>query len=70
MDELTNRQQEILDSIKNYINEDGIPPTIKDIADKYGMTAPGMLDHWKALRCKGYLKWKDGKNRTVKVVKG
>ena len=54
MDELTPRQQEILDLICQAIAKKGIPPTIAEIADAIGVSSSnGVRGHLQALERKG-----------------
>ena len=54
MDELTPRQQEILDVICQVIAEKGIPPTIAEIAEAIGVSSSnGVRGHLQALERKG-----------------
>lgn len=54
MDELTPRQQEILDVICQAIEEKGIPPTIAEIAEAIGVSSSnGVRGHLQALERKG-----------------
>jgi len=54
--ELTPRQREIFEWIKDFIQEHGMPPTVREIGDAFGMKSSSMFDHLKALERKGYLK--------------
>ena len=54
MQELTARQQEILDLIKTHIEDTGYPPTRAEIADQLGFkSANAAEEHLKALARKG-----------------
>ncbi|HEX9745196.1 MAG TPA: transcriptional repressor LexA [bacterium] len=52
---LTDRQQEILAFIINYIQDTERPPTIRDIADNFDFTVKGAYDHLLALEKKGWI---------------
>ena len=56
MKPLTNRQTEILDFIKGFIKSHKYPPTIREIAGNFEISAKGAFDHVKALKKKGYIK--------------
>ena len=48
--ELTRRQQQILDLIKDHIETKGWPPTIREIGSATGIRSPnGVMCHLKAL---------------------
>jgi repressor LexA len=55
-DEATGRQQEVLDFIRKCCRQNGIPPTVRDIAEEFDIKSPnGVICHLKALRKKGLL---------------
>ncbi len=53
---LTARQREILDWIKGFIDEHGMPPTVREIGSAFGMKSSSAFDHLKALERKGRLR--------------
>ena len=55
---LTDKQQLILNFIKDSINDSGFPPTVREIGDKFGITVKGAYDHIKAIEKKGFIKIK------------
>lgn len=69
LDKLTKRQAAVLDFIIDRIDEDGYPPTIREIGDHLGIKSTnGVNDHLKALERKGYLEREDGKSRALKPL--
>jgi len=70
MEELTERQQEALGAIEEYIKEYGYPPTVRELIQKMGGTSSshGMY-YLKVLERKGYIERKRGA-RTIRVVSG
>src|SRR5712691_3827724 len=53
---LTERQEMILAFIKKSIQDQGYPPTIREIGEHFGIRSTnGVNDHLKALERKGYL---------------
>lgn len=66
---MTDRQQAIIDFIKQHVKDNGYPPTVREIGDAEGIlstsTVHGHLDRMKK---KGLLQWKDGISRTLRVV--
>lgn len=69
MEKLTNRQQEILDTIKKEIAKNGFPPTVREIGAKVGLNSSATtFFHIKKLIDKGYLKQGNGKNRTLELL--
>ena len=68
MKELTKRQKEVLSFIADYIKKHSYPPTIRDIADHFGMSVKGAYDHVTALKRKNYLKQNNNRSRTIELV--
>jgi repressor LexA len=65
---LTERQREIFSFILEVLEEGGYPPTIREIADRFGIKSPnGVRGHLKALERKGYVQRGWG-NRSIEVV--
>ena len=69
MKELTQRQKEVLSFIAEYINAHSYPPTIREIAEYFGISVKGAHDHITALKKKGYLRQTDKRSRTMELVK-
>ena len=68
-DELTPRQQEILDFITRSISTRGYPPTLREIGQNFGIKSTnGVNDHLRALEKKGYLVREDLKSRALRPV--
>jgi repressor LexA len=53
--EMTDRQREVLDFIRSFADRHGMPPTVREIGDRFGFTARAAFDHLKALERKGML---------------
>ncbi|MDE8556078.1 LexA family transcriptional regulator [Pantoea vagans] len=63
---LTDTQQRTLDFIRAYIRDNGLSPTIADIAEGMGWkSANAAQGHVDALQRKGALKVKRGENRSI-----
>lgn len=55
--QLTPRQQLVLDYIREFVAKHQYAPTIREIADEFGITSPnGVMCHLKALEKKGHIK--------------
>lgn len=68
---LTERQEKILSFIKKSIQEQGYPPTIREIGEHFGIRSTnGVNDHLKALERKGYLLRGELKSRALSVIEG
>lgn len=52
---LTDRQQQIYQSICDFYEQNLFPPTIRNIAENYEMSIKGAHDHVKVLKKKGWL---------------
>lgn len=64
--QLTERQQLVLDYIQERIADWGYPPTIREIGEHLGIRSTnGVSDHLKALEKKGFLKREGQKSRTL-----
>jgi len=66
---LTEKQNKVLNFIRFYIEEQGFPPSRRDIADSFGMTAGGAQDHLQAIRRKGYISIAKNISRGIVVLK-
>ncbi|HOP63211.1 MAG TPA: transcriptional repressor LexA [Spirochaetota bacterium] len=66
--ELTDKQQIILNYIREKINESGFPPTVREIGDRFGITVKGAYDHLKAIEKKGYIKTEQNKSRAIVIL--
>jgi repressor LexA len=57
MDELTQRQQKVLDFLSRHIRQHGFPPTLRDIAAHLGVSSTfGVMRHLAALEKKGWIR--------------
>jgi repressor LexA len=68
MEKLTNRQQQVLDVIRSYIDDTGYPPTRADIARELGFkSANAAEEHLKALARKGAIEMIAGASRGIRL---
>ncbi|HEV8324183.1 MAG TPA: transcriptional repressor LexA [Myxococcota bacterium] len=66
--ELTDRQEAVLDFIYTYMEKQGWPPTLREIGSYLGIgSTNGVNDHLVALEKKGYLERVPGKSRAIRV---
>lgn len=65
---LTQRQEQILKFIIEYIRDNEIPPTIRDIADNFNFTVKGAYDHLLALEKKGWIGRQDKHSRGITIL--
>ena len=63
---LTGRQRQILDFISRWVEEQGFPPTLQEIAERFRFASVNAVrDHLGALERKGYLKRRPGASRSL-----
>lgn len=55
MREMTARQREVLDFMRVFGERHGVPPTVREIGEKFRFTARAAFDHLRALERKGML---------------
>ncbi|MBP3741407.1 MAG: transcriptional repressor LexA [Treponema sp.] len=67
---ITDRQQQVLDYIVDYTEENSYPPTVRDISEHFGISLRAIQDHIAALQKKGYLSQREKKARSLKVLAG
>lgn len=68
MEKLTQRQQQVLDIVRQHIDETGYPPTRADIAQKLGFkSANAAEEHLKALARKGAIEMIAGASRGIRL---
>lgn len=68
MEPLTKKQQAIFDFIKNYIDEFGYPPSVRDIGEGLNLSSPATVHaHIAKLVEAGYLKKNDLKKRAISI---
>jgi repressor LexA len=66
---LTKRQEEILDFIVERVRDEGFPPTLKEIAERFGLASPNAArDHVLALERKGFLRRTGEKSRALSLT--
>jgi repressor LexA len=69
-DQLTNRQEEILNFIRQFLSETGYPPTLREIGKKFDISSTfGVKRHLDALVKKGYLNVESNASRGISFQK-
>lgn len=69
LSELTYRQREVYEFIRERI-EAGVPPTFREIADRFGIVSPnGVAYHLKALERKGMIVRDPNLSRGIRLTK-
>jgi repressor LexA len=70
MPKLTNRQRDIFNVIKDYIDVNGFAPSYRDLAKLSGLKSTSTVsDHLKQLKAKGYVNFIVGSPRTLTIKK-
>lgn len=68
MEQLTERQAQILDFVAGYLKRRKMPPTRAEIADAFSFSHQTASQHLEALRKKGRIDWIDGSPRTIRII--
>ncbi|MBI4592801.1 MAG: repressor LexA [Candidatus Rokubacteria bacterium] len=68
MQELTTRQREVLDFIRAFTTRHGVPPTVREIGEKFRVTPRAAFDHLRALERKGALQRRASVRRTSRAL--
>ena len=55
MRDMTARQREVLEFMRSFSDRHGVPPAVREIAERFGFTARAAFDHLRALERKGML---------------
>lgn len=66
--DLTEHQQRVLDTVNAYINEWGLPPTVRELADMLGVQTSAAHRALGRLRDAGRVEWDDGQHRSLRVL--
>ena len=68
MQEITSKQQRVLDCIQIYLNKTGFPPTRADICRELGFKSPNSAEtHLRALEKKGFITIESGTSRGISI---
>ena len=68
MRELTARQREVLNFIRAFTTRNGVPPTVREIGEKFRVTPRAAFDHLRALERKGMLQRRNTTGRTSRAL--
>lgn len=69
MNELTKRQKEVLNFIKEFMVKKGYPPTVREIGESLGLSSPATtFSHISQLEEKGYIRKNNSKNRALELL--
>ena len=65
---ITDRQKEVLTFISSFTEENGFPPTVREISDHFQISIRAVQDHIIALQKKGFLSQSQKRSRSIKVL--
>lgn len=69
MENLTKRQEEIVNYMKEYVVSHGFPPTVREIGKALGVSSPATIHaHLANLEKKGIIKKDGSKNRAIELL--
>lgn len=69
MEKLTEKQQLILNFIKNEVKTKGVVPSIREIGKQFGLASTSSVhSHLETLEKKGYIKRKQAKTRNIEIL--
>jgi repressor LexA len=69
MEDLTEKQEEVLAFIKEHLKDLGRPPTLMEICDEFGWSSPNSAaSHVKFLEIKGAIEIDKGVTRGIRVL--
>ena len=69
--ELSPRQREILEFVNTHVNEQGYPPTVREIGQAVGLTSPSTVHaHLARLESSGLIRRDPTKPRALEVIEG
>lgn len=67
--ELTDRQRQVLDFIRESIDQRGVPPTVREIMARFGFTSLNSVAcHFRYLEKKGYIKRDRNSARAIRLT--
>ena len=68
MKKVTDRQEEILTFIRQFIITHKFPPTFREISDHFNISVRGAYDHIKALEKKGFIRCDKNRSRAIEII--
>jgi repressor LexA len=68
MKKLTARQEEILQFIRDYIETNKFPPTVRETAENFQISVKGAHDHLKALEKKSCIRCNSKRSRAIELL--
>ncbi len=68
MKALTAKQQNVYDFIRKKVGRIGYPPSVREIAQQFGISTRAAYDHLRAIEKKGYIRRDPMKPRAIEIV--
>ena len=68
MRELTSRQREVLGFMRSFQTKHGVPPTVRELGERFKITPRAAFDHLRALERKGELHRRPSVGRTSRAL--
>src|SRR5918999_1980456 len=68
MRELTGRQRDVLNFIRTFTGRNGVPPTVREIGERFRVTPRAAFDHLRALERKGHLQRRSTTRRMSRML--
>lgn len=69
MRELTDRQRQVFEFIRDYQEQHGYPPSFKEVGESMGINSPnGVMVHMRALERKGKIRRTDYVARGIEIL--
>jgi repressor LexA len=66
---LTTSQKRVLEALVKFIENEGFPPTTRELASILGIKAPSVHEQLRKLEFKGYLRRGKNKARSIEIIK-
>ena len=65
---LTAKQQNVFDFIREQVHRMGFPPSVREIAQSFGISTRAAYDHLRAIEKKGYIRRDPMKPRAIEIL--
>jgi repressor LexA len=66
---LSDRQQKVLEVLRQYVRDHGYPPSVRDLGERLGLSSTSTVHgHLEALERKGYIRRDPTKSRTIDIL--
>ena len=69
MSEITPRQTEVLEFVRSYVGQNGYSPSVRNVAEQFGMAINSAVGHLDALERKGAIARTPGVARSIRICR-